>query len=85
MALTFRARAVKELVGVPKDVRDALKERLEEIASNPRARHPSVKRLQGRDNEYSVRQGSWRAVYTITGQGDVDVIHVRHRREVYGP
>jgi mRNA-degrading endonuclease RelE of RelBE toxin-antitoxin system len=83
--LTFRPRAVKELASVPKEVRDALMERLKTIARNPRAQHPGVKRLTGREREYRVRQGDWRAVYAITGQGDVDVIHVRHRREVYGP
>lgn len=83
--LTFRPRAVKELAGVPKEARDALLERLTAIARDPHALHPGVKRLAGREREYRVRQGVWRAVYTITGQGDVDVIHVRHRREVYGP
>jgi len=82
---TFRPRAVKELAGVPKEVRDALMERLKTIAHDPRAQHPGVRRLTGRECEYRVRQGDWRAVYTIAGQGDVDVIHVRQRREVYGP
>ena len=83
--LTFRPRAVKELAGLPKEARDALLERLKAIAADPHALHPGVKRLTGRDREYRVRQGAWRAVYTITGQGDVDVIHVRHTRGIYGP
>lgn len=83
MALTFRPRAVKELAGLSVDVRHTLMERLASIARHPHAQHPGVKRLKGREGEYRVRQGDWRAVYTITDQGDIDVIHVRHRREVY--
>ena len=47
------------------------------------SRHPGVESLIGRDREYRVRQGNWRAIYTVTDNGDVEVIHVRHRREVY--
>jgi mRNA-degrading endonuclease RelE of RelBE toxin-antitoxin system len=39
---------------------------LENIARNPRARHPGVELLTGRDREYRVRQGNWRVIYTVT-------------------
>lgn len=82
MALLIQPKAAKELAQVPKDVRDRLRERLEEIAQDPYGRHPAAKRLQG-GSGYSVRQGDWRAVYVINGRGDVEVIRVGNRREVY--
>ena len=83
MALLIQRKAAKELAGVPREEWERLKERLQNIARNPRARHPGVEPLTGRDHEYRVRQGNWRAIYTVTDKGDVEVIHVRHRREVY--
>ncbi len=83
MALLFRPKAVKELAGVPEEIRRLLMERLVSIARYPQAQHPGVTRLKGREHEHRVRQGDWRAVYAITDKGDVEVIHVRHRREVY--
>ena len=83
MALLFRPRAVKDLAGLPEEVRRLLMERLVNIARHPHAQLPGVTRLNGREHEYRVRQGDWRAIYTITEQGDVEIIRVRHRREVY--
>jgi len=83
MALLIQRKAANELAGVPREEWERLRERLESIARNPRARHPGVELLTGRDREYRVRQGNWRAIYTVTDKGDVEVIHVRHRREVY--
>jgi len=82
MALDVRPNAQKQLAGVPKADRERLRERLEEIAKNPYGSHPDAKRLTGTPG-FRVRQGDWRAVYRITGAGDVIVIHVGHRREVY--
>jgi len=82
MALDLRPEAQKELADVPKADRDRLREKLELIAADPYGRHPGAKRLQGTSG-FSVRQGDWRAIYRITGTGDIIVIRVRHRREVY--
>lgn len=82
MTLLVRPRAQKELAGVPKAERDRLRERLEKIAGAPYGTHPEAKRLKGTPG-FSVRQGDWRAIYRIDGAGDVIVITVKHRREVY--
>jgi mRNA interferase RelE/StbE len=82
MALDLRPEAQKELAGVPKAERERLRERLERIALDPYGNHPDAKRLQGTPG-FSVRQGDWRAIYRVTGSGDIIVIRVRHRREVY--
>jgi mRNA interferase RelE/StbE len=56
--------------------------RLENFASNPR---PSgCKKLRGGDDEWRVRVGDYRVVYTIDdAKLLVEVTRIRHRREVY--
>ena len=82
MALDLRPEAQKELADVPKADRDRLREKLIQIPADPYGSHSGAKRLQGTSG-FSVRQGDWRAIYRITGTGDIIVIRVRHRREVY--
>jgi mRNA interferase RelE/StbE len=82
MALLIQPKVVKELASMPGDEWQRLRERLEVIARDPHGRHANVERMQGQDG-YRVRQGNWRAIYTINAQGDVEVIRVGHRREVY--
>ena len=45
MALLIQRKAAKELAGVPREEWERLRERLERIARNPRARHPGVELL----------------------------------------
>ena len=56
--------------------------RLESLASNPRP--PGCKKLRGGDNEWRIRVGDYRLVYTIDdAKLLVEVTRIRHRREVY--
>ena len=52
MALLIQRKAAKELAGVPREEWERLRERLESIARNPRARHPGVELLTGRDRDH---------------------------------
>jgi mRNA interferase RelE/StbE len=79
MALRIEPKAVKAAKGLPRQDWDRLKERLERIARDPHGNHSDVEPYEG---GYRVRHGDWRAIYVITG-GDVVVIKVGHRREVY--
>jgi mRNA interferase RelE/StbE len=56
--------------------------RLENLASNPR---PSgCKKLRSGDEEWRIRVGDYRVVYTIDdARLLVEVTRIRHRREVY--
>ena len=80
MALRIEPKAVKAAKGLPRQDWDRLKERLERIARDPQGNHPNVEPVE---DGYRVRQGIWRAIYVITESGDVKVIKVGHRREVY--
>lgn len=82
MALLVRPAAQKGLAGIPKADRDALVEKLEAIAKDPYGQHPYAKRLQGTPG-FSVRQGSYRAIYRIMGNKDVMVIEAGPRGSVY--
>ena len=82
MALYLRPDAQKDLAAMPRVDRERLWDRLERIAIEPYGSHSGAKRLQGTPG-FSVRQGDWRAIYRIAGSGDIIVIRVRPRREVY--
>jgi mRNA-degrading endonuclease RelE of RelBE toxin-antitoxin system len=59
-----------------------LREKLERIAADPWARHPAAKPPVGTAGSYRVRQGDWRAVYSVEN-GNVIVERVGNRKEVY--
>ena len=80
VALTSSAeKELKELSG---QLIARIVPRLENPASNPR---PSgCKKLRGGDEEWRIRVGDYRVVYTIDdARLLVEVTRIRHRREVY--
>jgi mRNA interferase RelE/StbE len=72
----------KQLVTLPKADARRLLDRLEKIAEAPEKLHPNVVALVGEPGAFRLRQGNWRAVFSIE-DGDVIVEWVPHRREVY--
>ncbi|MDJ0390266.1 type II toxin-antitoxin system RelE/ParE family toxin [Roseomonas sp. E05] len=83
VTLILPRSAVKEFLAVPKREREQLKARLEAIAADPEALHPNVQAMRGEPpGRFRVRQGDWRAIFTVI-EGDVFVIRIAHRREVY--
>ena len=80
VALTSSAE--KELKKLSGQLVARLVPRLENLASNPR---PSgCKKLRGGDDEWRIRVGDYRVVYTIDDQKlRVEVTRIRHRSEVY--
>jgi mRNA interferase RelE/StbE len=56
--------------------------RLENLGSNPRP--ASCKKLRGGDEEWRIRGGDYRVVYTIDdARLQVEVTRIRRRREAY--
>ena len=80
--VAFASSAEKELKKLPGQLIARLIPRLEDLASNPR---PSgCKKLKGGDDEWRIRIGQYRVVYTIDdAKLRVDVTRIRHRSEVY--
>jgi mRNA interferase RelE/StbE len=74
--------ALKQLKKLDASVSGSIKEALLALAENPRP--VGVKKLKGTDNDYRVRVGDYRIVYSIEDDRLlVTVIKVAHRREVY--
>ena len=67
---------------MPRADAKCLHARLERIAEDPLAPHVGVGPLVGRVGAFRVRQGDWRAVYSIE-DGDVIVERIGHRKMVY--
>ena len=80
VALTSSAE--KELKKLSAQLTERIVPRLENLASNPR---PSgCKKLRGGDDEWRIRVGDYRVVYTIDDANLlVEVTRIRHRKEVY--
>ncbi len=81
MALLLPPAVFKQLAGLPKADAKRLLDRLRTIAAAPEAQHAGVTALVGEAGTFRVRQGDWRAVFTIS-EGEVIVDRAAHRREV---
>ena len=83
--MTYRVRilrsAGRELSRLSPRVRDRIGERVYSLGDNPRQR--GAKKLTGRE-EYSLRVGDYRILYTIDDRdSEVAIRAIRHRREAY--
>jgi len=81
--VTVKKSAAKELEAIPKkDLRKIVK-RIQSLVENPRP--PGSQKLSGQE-QYRVRQGDYRIVYSIDDEDSiVDIIKIGHRREIYRP
>ena len=88
--ITIKKSAAKELSDIPK--KDLLKivKRIQSLAQNPTPRLLVEDKSGGgpqklsRKEEYRVRQGDYRIVYSVDDKVlAVDVVKIGHRREVY--
>jgi len=81
--LVIKASAAKELERVePKRLRQRLAAALERFALDPRP--AGCEKLAGDHDAYRIRQGDYRAVFTVDGQARVvTIVKIGHRREVY--
>ena len=74
------ASADKELVGMPRVLRQRIIEKFDEISRDPRGM--DSKKLD--EATYRVRVGDYRIVYHVSdSERRVVVTRIRHRREVY--
>jgi len=78
----IKPSALKELESVgSRSVRRNLVERIQALADDPRP--PACRKLTGRD-QYRIRRGSYRVVYSVDDEcRTVVVVKVGHRKEVY--
>ena len=80
-SLRVKKSAEKELRSVPTTDLPRIVRRIHALATEPRP-HGSEK-LSGEDN-YRVRQGDWRIVYSIDDTAQmIEIVKIGHRRDVY--
>ena len=80
--ITFARSARKELQNLPIDVAERILVKIESLAEN--ARPTGCKKLSGGMNLWRLRVGQYRIIYKIDDDANIiDVVVVRHRRDVY--
>jgi mRNA interferase RelE/StbE len=78
----FAASALQEFRTLSWDIKNRLKLTVDALKKIPRP--PGVRKIQGRENLYRLRIGSYRLVYEIDDQKRIiRVTRVRHRRDAY--
>jgi mRNA interferase RelE/StbE len=82
VALIIPRQVLKQLQALPRAEAKQLLERLEAVAEAPLRDHPNIRPLTGAPGSFRLRQGDWRAVFSLE-DGDVVLDRIAHRREVY--
>ena len=81
-SILFKPSARKELFSLPDQAISAIEEKIDVLISNPRPH--GCKKLSGSINEYRIRIGNYRVVYTVSDDTlIVYVIKIAHRKNVY--
>ena len=76
--------ALKELKSIPKNEREAIKDKISKLAYFPLARL-DVKKLKGYHNVYRLRVGDYRIVFEyIKEERTIKILKVGKRESVYG-
>jgi mRNA interferase RelE/StbE len=81
-AILFSSRAKKELLSLPNKVILSIESKIDDLTKEPR---PSgCKKLKGSTNEYRIRIGDYRVIYTVEDiVRIVSIIKIAHRKDVY--
>ena len=81
-SIVFSSKAKKELLAFPNRVILSLESKIDGLAHNPRP--AGCKKLQGSVNEYRIRAGNYRIIYTIADVVRVvTIIKVADRKDAY--
>lgn len=81
--IEYRPKAVKFLNTVSKDDKERIQKRIYELSVNPR--NEQVIKLSGvKPDQYRVRQGDYRILFTIYNQKlIIEVIDIKTRQDAY--
>ena len=81
--IVFTKQAHKSLLRLPRNLAQLIRQKLEQVASDPFAEHPNARKLQNRPG-YRLRAGDWRVIYEILeDQLVILVLKIAPRGEVY--
>jgi mRNA interferase RelE/StbE len=74
--------AMRALMGLPAQAQRSVRARIDKLADNPRP--PGCKKLKGGGDEYRVRAGNYRVIYSIADAALlVTVVRIGDRKDIY--
>ena len=80
--IQYARSARKELEALPTKVQDRIIAAIAALEENPRPH--GCKKLQGSDDEYRIRVGTYRVIYEIVDRTvTVLIVRIRHRKDAY--
>ena len=80
--VAFKSSAEREFFRLPEEVSARILPKIKALATNPRPH--GTKKLRGGADEWRIRVGDYRVIYTIDDEfRHVKVTRIAHRREVY--
>lgn len=81
--LSYSKSALKNLMKIPKNVRERIAEKLDLLKIDPHSRNNNIKKLEGIEG-YRLRVGNYRVIYKIENQEyKILIIEIDIRAEVY--
>ncbi|MEQ9606359.1 MAG: type II toxin-antitoxin system RelE/ParE family toxin [Kiloniellaceae bacterium] len=82
-AITYTTAALKIRKKLPRNLRDRMTAKIEEVAADPFGAHPNAKALVAVD-AFRLRVGDWRVVYELDKTAkELRVLVIKHRNEGY--
>jgi mRNA interferase RelE/StbE len=82
MDLRYTKAAAKALTKMPSHTAQLIRGKIRQYAADPASLADDVKKLRGREDEYRLRVGDWRVVFSQDGI-ILDVLKVRPRGSAY--
>jgi len=80
--ITLAGSAEKEYNLLPKNIQVRITKEIDSLQENPRPY--GIVKLKGKEDIFRIRVGDYRIIYCINDKKHlIDVIYIRHRREVY--
>lgn len=80
--VVFKPAAQRQLKKLPPPIQQDLIELIERLSQEPRPL--ACKKLKGRQNQYRIRSGEYRIIYSIEDTSlTIRVVKIGHRRDVY--
>ncbi len=84
MRLMIKRTPLKRLLTMQPKKAQAIRDRLQSIAANTRAKNSNLKSLAGVPNGFRLRTGDWRASFTLDAQaGVMEVFEIEPRGGAY--
>jgi mRNA interferase RelE/StbE len=82
MEIRYTKAASKALTKMPTNTAQLIRGKIRQYAADPASLASNVKKLQGREDEYRLRVGDWRVIFTQDGV-ILNVLKVRPRGGTY--